>query len=249
MIRLELPQRGVALITIDRPEQRNALRAQDMLELTECLRRVADDEAVHAAVLTGNGAFCAGADLGGLKDSVAGGPIGPRYYDRAHALVRSLLNVPVPTIAAVDGPAVGMGADLALACDSRLIGPGGWLRQGWAARGLIPGTGGLLFLRKLSPAAVWHLLDGQPKVDGLRAERLGIGEAVERASTDAALDRAGNFAAIPRQALEAYVRFSRRDVMRDLDEELAEIAPIQAALFNRPQFVGNLERPFEAGAQ
>ena len=61
-------------------------------------------------------------------------------------MIRTLMAVPVPTIAAVDGAAVGMGMDLALACDSRFIGTTGWMRQGWARYGAIPATGGLVFL-------------------------------------------------------------------------------------------------------
>jgi enoyl-CoA hydratase/carnithine racemase len=246
-IRIERPDPATALLTIDRPERRNALTRVEIVALRDVLESAGRDETISTIVLTGNGAFCAGADLRGLRDTVSAGPVEAGLYGPAHAMIQALIDVPVPTIAAIDGPAVGMGADLALACDCRLIGLGGWLRQGWAAHGVIPATGGIRFLRHLSPIALWRMLDGQPAVDGPLAERLGLGESVaDGTALDAALARARSYADIPRPALEAYVRLSRRDVRAGLAAELAECAEIQAALFNRRSFADSLDRALGA---
>ena len=90
-------------------------------------------------------------------------------YGRFQRLPRTILSAPVPVFAAVDGPAVGLGMDLALMCDDRFIGPKGWLRQGWGALGLVPGTGGELLLRRLAPNLIWQLLgSGERRSTDLR---------------------------------------------------------------------------------
>lgn len=244
-LRLDRPTPTTATITIDRPDSRNALRRSDLTEFTALLQGLATESQLSAVVVTGNGAFCAGADLKGLRDVVTAGPVSEALYEPAHALIRQLVSMPVPVIAALDGPAIGMGADIALACDCRILGPDGWLRQGWAAHGVIPATGGLLFLRHLAPSAIWKLLDGQPLIDGPTAERLGIGEASNERAVVTAERRAQGYAAIPRPALAAYVRFSRRAVRDELDSELADLASVQAELFNDARFAQHLADGWE----
>src|SRR5271154_2747504 len=123
-----------ALVILDWPEKRNALGPEQAGELAAALRTAAADPSVRGVVITGNGAFCAGGDIKGMV-ARADMPAEDRralVYSAYQGLIRAVLELPVPTVAAVDGPAVGMGFDLALACDSRFIGPEGWCRQGWA---------------------------------------------------------------------------------------------------------------------
>jgi len=107
-------------------------------------------------VLTGNGAFCAGGNLRGAveRSDLDTSERRQMVYAAYQGVVRALVDCPVPTVAAVDGPAVGMGFDLALACDSRFVGPDGWCQQGWGRVGLVPGTGGELLLRLRAPNAL-----------------------------------------------------------------------------------------------
>ena len=102
----------VVIIELQREDRRNALN----LELCNALRlatQEAADNGARAIVITGKGsAFCAGADLGGVY--------GPEFLDALYAMLHSLTKLPVPIIAAVNGPAIGAGTQLAMACDLRV---------------------------------------------------------------------------------------------------------------------------------
>jgi len=121
-----------ALVVLDWPQRRNALGPDEANEVAAALRAAAGQPDVRGIVLTGNGAFCAGGDLGGMVARADMPPEERRalVYGAYQGLIRTLVELPVPTVAAVDGPAVGMGFDIALACDSRFIGPDGWLHTG-----------------------------------------------------------------------------------------------------------------------
>src|SRR5439155_4949969 len=133
---------AVAVLTIDRPEALNALNRATLTELRDRLREAADDAGVHAVVLTGAGerAFAAGADIKemqgmSVEDARAWGELG-------HECGRLLETMPKPTIAAVNGFALGGGCELALACDLRYASARAKLGQPEVNIGIIPGWGG-----------------------------------------------------------------------------------------------------------
>jgi enoyl-CoA hydratase/carnithine racemase len=228
-----------ALVILDWPEKRNALGPEQAGELAAALRTAAADPDVRGVVITGNGTFCAGGDIKGMVARADMPPEERRalVYSAYQGLIRAVLELPVPTVAAVDGPAVGMGFDLALACDSRFIGPEGWCRQGWARLGLIPGTGGELLLRTRAPGALWQLLDGQPKVHADLAERLGIGEGTgERTAREMALQRVESYAAYSRAVLAGYVRLNRSELRARLADHQAECLAVQLELLADTEF-------------
>jgi enoyl-CoA hydratase/carnithine racemase len=223
----------VAVVMIDRPEKRNALTMDLVAELTEHVRSAAEDPEVAGLVLTGNGAFCAGADLRGVvaQGADAGNAIRDTIEEVPQQLIRALLDVPVPTVAALNGPAIGMGMDIALACDSRLLSPSGWMMQGWGRVGLIPGTGGELLLRRLNPSILWRLLEEQQPIHGPRAEAWGLGEAVEdEDAVESAVRRVRKFAELPRAALITYVQLYRAALKAELDAHLAACSRAQVEL-------------------
>ena len=238
---------AVATVTLRWPEQRNALGPDEATEVTEALRRAGEQD-VAAVVLTGEGAFCAGGNVRGMVARKDMPPEERRriVYGAFQGLVRTLVHLPVPTIAALDGPAVGMGFDLALACDSRMAGPMGWARQGWGGIGLVPGTGGVLLLRLRAPQALWRILPGQPKLDGAALERLGLGEAVDgRTALEAAQERARALAEIPRATVAAYVALDRKPLRDQLEEHLAAVLAIQVELLADPGFAARAQRTLQ----
>jgi enoyl-CoA hydratase/carnithine racemase len=146
----------VAEIVLDWPEVRNALGPAEGAELRVALTRAACDPKVGAIVLSANGsAFCSGGKLPEIVELARGGPEAVRtaVYGEFQGVFRALQSSPVPVIAAVDGPAIGFGCDLALAANISFIGCAGWLAQGWMRAGLIPATGGTLYAMRRGGAA------------------------------------------------------------------------------------------------
>lgn len=132
---------GVAVITIDRPERRNALTFALLTEFHEAVRRASVDHQVRALVLTGaGGAFCAGTDLSDLAGTPTDRRGGGGGGDQAQA-GWPLQQCPKPVVAAVDGPAVGMGAELTSQCDVRLASTRARFAWNFVHRGLVPDTG------------------------------------------------------------------------------------------------------------
>jgi enoyl-CoA hydratase/carnithine racemase len=246
-MRINVEQHDTAcLITLDKPEKRNALSRDDVTQLTDIISNAGRDADIKGVVLTGNGAFCAGADLLSLPESTGRNDRERResIEGPAQGMIRALLDVPVPTIAAVDGPAVGMGFDLALACDSLLVGPEGWCMQGWGRVGLIPGTGGELLLRARAPHLMWRLLECQPKIDADLAAEWRIGEKVPartaRAAALARIERLGGL--LSRAALQGYVTLSRAELKARLDDHLVICADVQSRLLGSAKVTAQARR-------
>ncbi len=154
-VKVEVAQ-GVAWVTLDGPQTRNALDAAAAADLVASCERIDDDPSVGAAVITGAGeAFCSGADtdvLNGLRTAPA-----DRIYEGLEDLYRAFRRVghlAVPTVAAIDGPAVGAGVNLALACDLRIVTDRARLVSGFARIGLHPGGGHLQLLARASNAGI-----------------------------------------------------------------------------------------------
>jgi enoyl-CoA hydratase len=141
LIRVELED-AVALVTVDRQDAMNALDLPTLTELRDRLRELAGDDAVRVVVLTGAGekAFVAGADIkymSGLDVNAA-----KEWGELGHEAGRLLETMPKPTIAAINGFALGGGCELALACDLRYAATTAKLGQPEVNLGIIPGWGG-----------------------------------------------------------------------------------------------------------
>lgn len=228
---------AAAIVTLRWTEKRNALSAVDARAVADAIGR-ASEQSCTAIVLTGEGAFCAGGDLRAFaelsaKHDAAG--IRTHVYGDVQAMVRALRDAPVPTIAAVDGPAVGLGMDLALACDVRLIGPDGWLRQGWGSAGLISATGGTWFVERARRGLVWELLAHQAKLDGPRCEELSLARATGDLALTAAQELAEQLSAIPREVLAAYAKLTRAGTFPD-DAYLELCATFQSEFIGSQRF-------------
>jgi len=132
---------GVATITIDRPEKRNALSYEMLHTIRDLVRSLDADPAVRAIILTGTpGQFCAGTDLTELHDVVPG----TRAEDRVSHTDGSqwfIWDCSTPLIAAIDGPAAGLGVELATQCDFRIASDRARFSWIFVQRGLVPDTG------------------------------------------------------------------------------------------------------------
>jgi len=168
---------GVATITLDRPDVYNAFTATTIGELNDAIRRVRSRDGIYVTVLTGAGdGFCAGADVSNMPDwedqtleEYAG------FLWSVQNVVRQLRAMAKPTIAAVNGPAIGAGCDFALATDLRVVAPDAVFREGFVRVGLVPGDGGAWLLPRLigEARAKEYLLTGRD-IDAEEAVSIGL---------------------------------------------------------------------------
>jgi 2-(1,2-epoxy-1,2-dihydrophenyl)acetyl-CoA isomerase len=225
---------GVAVITMNRPERRNAMSEAMMTAMDRMLRDFETDDAVGCVVLTGaGGAFCAGGDVKAMAERSAGDRA--RSVDAAihrqrlaqRATSGRLWQMPKPTIAAIGGPAAGAGLSLALACDLRYAVDTAVLTTAFARVAFSGDYGGTWFLTRLVGSAkareLYYFSDRLPAAD---AERLGIVNAVfPAADFDAQVkERARRLAAGPRVAY----RYMKENLNRAVNGELGECMDIEA---------------------
>lgn len=239
----------VTVITLEWPERRNAVGPEEVAEVADAIG-AASGKGSRGLVVTGHGAFCAGGDLPAIMALVKQGPdvVRDAVYGRFQRLPRTILSAPVPVFAAVDGPAVGLGMDLALMCDDRFIGPKGWLRQGWGALGLVPGTGGELLLRRLAPNLIWQLLGSGEKIDGVAAEHYGLGRPCSEPAIDTAVAAMDHLvSSVPADALAGYAGLHRAELLREIDGHLAACLDFQVGLLTSSRFAEQAERLLSGG--
>lgn len=234
----------VAVVRLAWPERRNALGITEATALAEALSNVAEQD-TRVLILTGTGAFCAGGNLKELLELVRVSTreqLEQTVYETYQRLARALLAYPIPTIAAVDGPAIGLGMDLALACDMRFVGPDAWMAQGWANVGLLPGLGGLRLLGRGDLSVTWRLIADQPRLGPQELVDLGLAELADgMTAIDAAQRRANALAKLPSETLTAYARLTRPS-QEALESTWRMTAALQAGLLSSPAFAQRAER-------
>jgi enoyl-CoA hydratase/carnithine racemase len=176
----------VAVVTLDRPDQLNALTHEMMHELREVFERAAESSEVVGIVVTGTGrGFCAGLDAAALE-TTATGPQGGRPRATAglregdpHGMFTYLLEIEKPIIAAVNGPAAGAGFVLAAAADLRFMAEDAWLRPVFAQRGLAAEhTISWLLTQQLGTGAALDWLWTSRRIDAAEAYRVGFAQRV-----------------------------------------------------------------------
>jgi enoyl-CoA hydratase/carnithine racemase len=191
---------GVMMITLDRPEKLNAYTDAMGRALARAVRQASADDAVRAIIITGAGrAFCAGADVSAGSDSfdMAGegaGNFGSGRSGTADSFIHALFKATKPTIAAINGPAVGVGITLTLPCDVRICSSAARIGFVFARRGLVPEAGSAWFLPRLVglPQALRWCLAGRLFDAG---EALAGGLVSEVVAPDDLLPRARAIAA------------------------------------------------------
>lgn len=166
---------GIALVVINRPEKLNALDAEIMGELDDALGRVESDPAMRGLILTGAGekAFIAGADVQELAQAT---PIEAQQISlRGQRILRRLETLPKPSLAAINGYALGGGLEVALCCTLRVASENARLGQPEVRLGILPGYGGTQRLPRLvgRSRALEMLLTGEP-IEAAEAHRIGL---------------------------------------------------------------------------
>ena len=208
---------GVRVLTLDVPERRNAMGEPMAAEVRAA---VADWEraGVRALVVTGAGpAFCAGADLPQLFGDPDADP--RATHARLSAYYRAFLDVadlPIPTIAAVSGPAVGAGLNLALACDVRIAGPDASFGATFTRIGLHPGGGvSWALARAIGPSRALSALLAGEAITAEQAVAWGLADGPSDDPLDEAMTLAGRFASVDSQLAQSVKRAVKLAVTTD----------------------------------
>ena len=230
---------GVALLTLNRPERRNALSTPMLAALARVLADVEVDDSVGCVVVTGaGGAFCAGGDVKGMAERNAaheGGGAARTTIDSAIAAQRlsqratagRLWSMPKVTIAALPGPAAGAGLSIALACDLRYASADAFLTTAFARVGFSGDYGGTWFLSRLvGTAKARELYYLSERVDATEAERLGLVNAVFPAADleREVMERARRIASGPTVAY----RYMKENLNRAVAGEVGDCLDIEA---------------------
>ncbi len=229
-------------IRINRPERLNALVPQMRADLDAALATLESDPDVRCVILTGAGrAFCTGGDISAMAELVQNRDFaalerevraGARVIERIDAMSK-------PVLAAVNGPAAGAGAALALACDLRVASESASIGFGFARVGLHPDWGGTYFLPRLvGPAVAAELIYTAGMIGAERAERLGLFNRVVSAAElePSARGLAGQIAGAPRDVISAAKRSLRRSLETSLPQMLELEIEAQIAAFRSPDF-------------
>lgn len=224
---------GIATLAFNRPESRNAMSPAMGEEVVRAVDELRRDERVRVVVVTGRGkAFSSGGDLSMLaRDS--GVPVpgetptmggSPREFYTRYLAIREL---PVPTIAAINGHAIGAGLCLALACDLRIAVVDAKMGMTFTRLGIHPGMGGTFFLPRLvGTARACELFFTGRVIDAVEAERLGVvNQTVSRADFDAAVNKlAGEIAS----AAPIAVRMVKRAIYRGVEHSLDDMLDLES---------------------
>ncbi len=175
---LEVREGAVLTLTLNRPDKLNALSVDLTTALLDAFRRAAADAELRAIILTGAGrAFCAGGDLALIADARrrnAGREL-EALLRGGSQLALAICDVPLPVLAAVNGPAAGAGMNVALACDLCIASENAVFGQNFAKVGLFPDFGGTYFLPRLAgPARAAELFYTGEMISAVEAEGVGI---------------------------------------------------------------------------
>ena len=214
---------NIALVTIDRPEALNALNSTVIAELEQVVTELENDGTVRAMILTGEGrSFVAGADIGEQYPLDLDG--GRRWGQRGSALFRRMERLEFPTIAAVNGFALGGGCELAMSCDIILASEKAKFGQPEVGLGITPGFSGTQRLpRRVGVAKAKELIFSGRMVKADEAERIGLVNAVyaPEALLDGAMEMARSFAKNAPIAVKYAKACIDRGMQTDIDSGIA----------------------------
>jgi len=222
---------NVGVLTINRPKAMNALNSETIGEIRTVLSSVKEEREIRALIITGEGekAFVAGADIGEIKG--VGLEDGFDFLRAGHLMNQDVENLGIPTIAAVNGLALGGGCELAMSCSLRIVSENAKLGLPELGLGVIPGYGGTQRLPRLigKGPALWYLLTGD-MIDAAKAVELGL--ANEMVKSEELLERALKVAGKIAKKAPLAVKMALAAVKYGLETELETGLVLETALAN-----------------
>jgi enoyl-CoA hydratase/carnithine racemase len=214
----------VLIITLNRPEKKNAFTPTMIDKWAETLVAARTDPEVHVIVETGAGdAFCSGGDVGrmGARQEAKEGPVERKDYlfGHIHRIALALEDLDKPVIAAINGPAVGAGLDLALMADIRFMADTARVSEGYVKVGLVPGDGGAYFLPRLvGISKALELFWTGDFIDAQRALALGMVDHV--VPRDRLMEETLAFARRIAEGPQLAIRYTKRAVYQSVRTDL-----------------------------
>lgn len=239
---------GVGWIRFNRPEKMNAIGALTRQQLGDAIKQAERDDAVRVVVLTGTGrAFSSGADV---TEMVAGAgmrtpeDVGNVLRNEYMPMLVRLRTMPKPVIAAMNGPAVGIGASFALACDLRIATPDAYLMEAFVNIGLAPDGGVSWLLPRLAGTGIAYemFFSGKP-LSAADAHRLGVINRIVPAERfeEEVRDLANQLASQPRQAIAGAKRAVNHALESKFEQALEFESYLQEAQASSPEFAEGVQ--------
>jgi ethylmalonyl-CoA/methylmalonyl-CoA decarboxylase len=194
----------IARLTIDNPTARNAITVRMMVELADAVAALAAWDGAMVVVTGTGGAFCAGGHLGDVRESLLVDGAGLAMARAMTVVLDGLLSLPVVSVAAIGGPALGGGAEIATACDFRVVQRGAYVHFVHVALGVAPGWGGagrLAAILGRSPAL--RVLTTAARLDAAAAVAIGFADRADDDAVAGALEFLAPVASQPTAAVRA----------------------------------------------
>lgn len=238
---------GIGTLSLNRPAQANALRVETMGEICSALDALTTNAEVRAIVLRGEGRhFCAGADISFLERIATMPPasVQGEIYENHQGAARRLWQCPKPTVALIQGAAVTVGCEMALACDFRIVSETARFQESWVKLGLMPPLGGLFLLPRI--IGIEHakrmVLRGEP-VGAAEAVSLGLAsEQVEASRLDArGQELAAELARAAPLAYRAIKAALHRGLQSSMETEWSANVSAQSILISSADFREGVE--------
>lgn len=230
MALVEVTKQGnVGIVTMNRPEALNALSSAVFADLTAALDQVEQDDDVYVVIITGAGrAFVAGADIGEMANMNV--EEGLAFSELGNSLLMRVDMFPKPTIAAVNGFALGGGCELSLACDIRIASEKAKFGQPEVGLGIIPGFGGTQRMaRIIGTGAAMELIYTAETIDAQRAKEIGMVNHV--VAPDELMDFALNLANKIAANAQVAIRTSKMAIRRGIDCDISTAVTYEALAF------------------
>ena len=245
-MKYESPREGVVLLTLNRPEKLNAFDKAMRADFAHAVKTASTDDKVRAVVVTGEGrAFCAGADVS-VSDEIYN--VEEILNTEYSAFLSTIRTMPKPVIAAINGPAAGIGMTTALTCDLRVMSENAYLMSAFANIGLVP-DGGLSWLltQQLGYARAFQLAIEAEKLDAKRAIEWGLVNRVVAPEdvVTGALDWAESLVDRSPVAISTTKRAFRNAVEAGLPHAMATEAMLQRSAMASDDFAEGVKALFE----